>query len=69
MRFLPTDITESDLMGRPVAIMDDLIIVGAAVHECTTGTGCGAAYLFHAPWLFADGFETGDTTFWSASAP
>lgn len=69
LKLVPTDLTEYDTLGRPVAIMGDMIIVGSSAHECAAGHGCGAAYLFHAPWLFADGFETGDTTFWSASAP
>ncbi len=50
--------------GEAIALDSDMPLIGAA-----SGTGGGAAYSFRRATLFADGFESGDTSAWSNTVP
>lgn len=51
--------------GESMAVGSDSLIIGGSEEPAATP---GAAYLYGVP-LFSDGFESGDTTRWSATAP
>jgi len=44
------------------------LIIGAD-KDSNTALANGSAYIFLEPEIFADGFESGDTSAWSSSAP
>jgi len=53
-----------DEFGSAIALSEDRIVVGA-----DSQVPGGAAYVFLLPPLFADGFESGDTSAWSMTVP
>jgi hypothetical protein len=61
-----------DLFGVSVAMSEDFFVIGAAQND-TNGVNAGAAYAYAWSetdwWLFRDGFETSDTSAWSATVP
>jgi hypothetical protein len=55
--------------GNSVSIDGNTALVGEYFND-ENGTNSGAAYVFLvAPRIFADGFESGDTSAWSSSTP
>jgi hypothetical protein len=63
---------DMDLFGKSLGISGDLLLVGAA-YDDDKGENAGAAYTYELDeidWaLFCSGFESGDTTEWSATVP
>jgi hypothetical protein len=64
---MPAGTVDEDHLGQSVAIANDVIAAGAPFTECADGVRCGAAFLFRAPWIFSDGFESGDVGGWAAA--
>ncbi len=66
-RFQASDGDIYDLFGRSVAIDGVVVVVGAPDDE-QAAVGAGVAYIYEFP-LFIDGFESGDTSAWTATVP
>jgi len=64
-KMVASDLTEGDQLGHVVVVHRDLALVGSPSHECLIEPRCGMVYVFKAPWLFGDGFESGDVTAWA----
>jgi hypothetical protein len=62
-KLIASDAAGGDSYGRAVAIAGEVALIGAAGADTDTG----AAYL-HRVLLFADGFDSGDTSAWSTAA-
>jgi hypothetical protein len=69
VKLLPAGPVDEDYLGRSVEIAGDVIVAGASSAECAAGIRCGVALLFGAPWVFADGFESGDMGQWTPMTP
>jgi len=67
-RIIPSDSAADDVFGVSVSLAGGTLIVGASGEDPGDILNAGSAYSFDLP-LFADGFESGDTTAWSASLP
>lgn len=65
---VPSDAAEDDLLGISVAVAAGTAVVGAEQNPFGNA-GPGAAYVFDASTVFADGFESGDLAAWSAAVP
>jgi len=63
-RITPSDSSGLDDFSEAVAIDQDRPLVGGS-----GSAGGGAAYIFRRATLFADGFESGDTSAWSLTVP
>ena len=58
-----------DRFGDRVSLSGDTALISATEHDCV-GWNSGAAYIITiSDAFFADGFETGDTSAWSATVP
>jgi len=57
-----------DVFGAGVALSGDTVIVGAILDDHSDLTDAGSVYVFRIP-VFADSFESGDTSAWSAVGP
>jgi hypothetical protein len=68
-KITPADAGRERYFGTSVAVDGDVAVIGSFADD-EVGSGSGSAYVFviEEP-LFADGFETGDTSGWSATAP
>ena len=68
-----SDAASADELGRSVSISGDTVVVGADENDdaCPVDPDCdsGSAYIFKNSHIFTDGFETGDTSAWSGTAP
>jgi hypothetical protein len=63
------DSAEDDEFGGSVAIENETCVVGARLND-SLGYNSGSAYVYRiSDAFFADGFETGDTSEWSATVP
>ncbi len=68
-KLVPTNLTTGDQYGLAVALDGSAAVVGGWAHD-VSGTGdAGSAYVFRAPPLFEDGFESGDTSAWDLTVP
>jgi hypothetical protein len=68
-KITPADGAETDNFGSSVSVSADTAIAGAPGDD-DLGENAGTAYVFNiADTLFVDGFETGDTSGWSATVP
>jgi FG-GAP repeat len=63
-----SDGAENDRFSSSVAISGGTVIVGANGDD-DNGSASGSAYIFIINTLFADDFETGDTSAWTMAAP
>ena len=69
IKLTASDAGVEDYFGNgDVALSGDHALIGAYGHDGTAGTNSGAAYVFEIP-LFADGFESGTTDWWSSATP
>ena len=68
-KLLASDGAEQDDFGEAVAVAGDIAVIGAPGQGLYQQTfDRGAAYLFGVT-IFADGFESGDSSFWSEQEP
>ncbi len=68
-KITPADGADNDHFGSSVAVDAHISVIGA-IESDSLGLDSGAAYVFFISGaFFADGFETGDTSGWSATAP
>ena len=57
---------EGDMYGAGVALSGDTVMIGAILDDHSGRTDAGSVYVYRIP-LFFDGFESGDTSAWSAA--
>jgi hypothetical protein len=66
-----SDAVPNDRFGRSVGISGDTVVVGAERNDGGGGANSGSAYVFDLDFepgiIFADGFESGDTSEWSST--
>ena len=70
-KLLASDGADLEWFGSAVALDADTMIVGASL-DWVYGVRHGSAYVYdgmNVDLIFADGFESGDTTWWSESVP
>jgi hypothetical protein len=63
-KLLPSDGAADDLFGCTVSVANGMAVVGAPYQD-ENGVDSGAAYVFSVSSIFADGFESADTSAWS----
>jgi hypothetical protein len=67
-KLLASDGEDFDYLGWSVSISKGTALIGAR-GDGDNGAFSGAAYVFDSQLLFADGFESGDTSAWSGTVP
>jgi hypothetical protein len=55
-----------DRFGRQIAVAAGTAVIGARYHN-HEGQDSGADYVFSIEGIFADGFESGNTSAWSST--
>ncbi len=70
-QFEASDTAANDEFGAAVSLFQGRLLVGAPGDDGDTpsNNAVGTAYSFDSAAVFADGFESGNTTAWSASTP